>query len=161
MNDYNFPIEDSNELASVIEDNMGLVISISKQFKLYDPNDREDLIQHGRIGLWKAAKNHDPNRGTKFVTTAYTYIRIEMLRFLQGKKDHYQLDETLPIEGKPQKNTWEYIPTTLSTLEQKVLDLRLCGHTFVSINKQMGRKRGWSNNVFKKVIKKIQNANKA
>lgn len=41
----------------LIEKNMGLVIKIVNQFQPRNHTERQDLIDAGRIGLWKALKN--------------------------------------------------------------------------------------------------------
>ena len=52
----------------LIEENMGLVVSVVNSFKPRNNTEREDYIQAGRIGLWKALKNYDPNRGAVLST---------------------------------------------------------------------------------------------
>ena len=51
-------------------------------------NNRDDLIQEGYIGLLKAEKSYDPNKGVKFSTYATMCIRNAMLLYMrQIKKD--------------------------------------------------------------------------
>ena len=44
--------------------------------------DLEDLIAFGRIGLIEALDKYDPNRGTRFITCAVWYIRLEIQKTL-------------------------------------------------------------------------------
>lgn len=45
--------------------------------------DKEDLLQEGYIGLWKACLNFDESRGFEFSTYAYPMIKGEIYRFLR------------------------------------------------------------------------------
>lgn len=47
------------------------------------PAMRDDLVQEGRIGLWKAARKFDPSRGVKFVSYAGHLILGEMLHWVR------------------------------------------------------------------------------
>jgi DNA-directed RNA polymerase specialized sigma subunit len=49
-----------------IEANMGLVVSVVNSFNPKSDEERDEYIQAGRIGLWKALQKYDPNRGCKF-----------------------------------------------------------------------------------------------
>ena len=42
----------------LIETHMGLVISVVNSFKPQNMTERDDYIQAGRIGLWKALKKY-------------------------------------------------------------------------------------------------------
>lgn len=52
----------------------------------WDPRDylRDDLLQQGRIGLWKAAQRFRPERGVAFTTYAVPLIRGEMLHWIRN-----------------------------------------------------------------------------
>ena len=56
----------------------------------------EDLVQVGRIALWKSAKRYDPNKG-KFSTYAYKAIYHAMLKELGKRKDAVSLNT--PVAG--------------------------------------------------------------
>lgn len=65
------------DVDKLIEDNMGLVYNIiSNRFLQYINDD--DIVQCGRIGLWKAAKSFNPNLGFQFCTYAGTCIENEI-----------------------------------------------------------------------------------
>lgn len=64
---------DNNALNELVEANLKYVVTIAKKFAwtgipLYD------LISEGNLGLIKAAKKFDPDRGTKFITCARPWI---------------------------------------------------------------------------------------
>ena len=150
-----------DRLASMIEENMGLVVLLAKSFRPRDDEERDEFVQLGRIGLWKAILKHDPRR-SQLSTTAWHYIRWEILRHLQRKSSQdLQLDETIPVEDSKISldSLWEYLPDSLSDKERTVLSLRLDGYTFVDIGNKMGFSRGWANNTYRSAVDKIQDAN--
>jgi len=149
-----------DQLASLLEENMGLVVFLAKSFNPTSHYDLEEFIQIGRIAAWKAILKHDPERAA-LSTLIWHHVRWAILRDLdRRKKQHVQLDDTIPIEDKSVSSiVWEYVPDYLTNNEQTVLDMRMQGHTFVDICSTLGFSRGWSNNVFKSAIKKINEAN--
>ncbi len=66
----------------VVEDNMGLVMSIVRRFSGRGA-ETEDLAQIGAIGLIKAVGNFDTDFGVKFSTYAVPMITGEIRRFLR------------------------------------------------------------------------------
>ena len=52
-------------MEDLIEKNMGLVASIVNSFQPKDQTEREDYLQAGRIGLWKALQKFNPDKGSK------------------------------------------------------------------------------------------------
>ena len=56
----------------VIKQNMGLVYKVVQRFNV-NPFERDDLIQAGLIGIWKAARRYNPGRGC-FSTYALPFI---------------------------------------------------------------------------------------
>ena len=50
-------------MEELIEQNMGLVLTIVNRFKPKTVTEKEDYIQAGRIGLWKALMKFSHTRG--------------------------------------------------------------------------------------------------
>ena len=51
-------------MEELIEKNMGLVLSIVNKFNPKNQTEKEDYIQAGRIGLWKALTKFSKNGGS-------------------------------------------------------------------------------------------------
>lgn len=66
----------------ILKDNEGLVRSIALGFK-NSGLELDDLLNVGRMGLWKAYQNFDESKGTKLSTFAYSYIQQEMRDAIQ------------------------------------------------------------------------------
>jgi len=115
----------------MIEENMPLVASIVNSFNPKNYTERQDLIDAGRIGLWKAIEKLDTTKG-KIATFAWGPIRWAIMKELRKKR-------LIPIENlNPQarariEDLWEYIPETITSDEMKILELRLEGYKFKEI----------------------------
>jgi RNA polymerase primary sigma factor len=86
----------------LITDNLGYVITLARQYKS-DILSTDDLVSEGCIGLMKAAKKYDPQRGKPFVTFAAPYVRqaIEQaISRVDTEQDIRSTDESLPIGSR-------------------------------------------------------------
>ena len=62
--------------------NLRLVVKIAGDFQKYWTNNFLDLVQEGNIGLIKAIKKFEPERGIKFSYYATFWIRAYILKFI-------------------------------------------------------------------------------
>ncbi|MER5352399.1 SigB/SigF/SigG family RNA polymerase sigma factor [Kitasatospora sp. NPDC002551] len=67
---------------TVIELNMPLVRFIAGRFR-HRPEDMDDILQVGTVGLIKAVDGYDPGRGVEFLTYAIPTIAGEIKRFFR------------------------------------------------------------------------------
>ena len=77
-------LRDQNDLdaaGQLILSHLRLVVSISRQYLGYGLS-QADLIQEGNIGLMKAVKRFDPERGVRLVSFAIHWIRAEIHEFI-------------------------------------------------------------------------------
>lgn len=76
---YNKTIESAHKL---IVSNLRYVVKIANSYQYYN-FPIMDLIQEGNIGLMKAVKKFDPNRGIKLISYAVYWIRAYITRYIQ------------------------------------------------------------------------------
>lgn len=69
---------DKNAWEELVRGNLRLVISLAQKYSRNRDDLFQDLIQSGNIGLMRAAKMFDPERGTRFSTYATFFIQGEI-----------------------------------------------------------------------------------
>ncbi len=75
----------------LLMENEGLIIKIASSIEasfsqddiLYGGNEKDDIIQEGRIAMLRAAQLYDENSGAQFTTFAYTVVRNAMFDLCQ------------------------------------------------------------------------------
>lgn len=147
--------------------------------------DKDDLIQEGMIGLFKAVRDYDLGRDAGFYTFADLCISRQMYTAVQsaGRQKHIPLnsyvslyapaeDEApleeavhMPQQCSPEtmfldKERVEYlerrIDEELSDFEKKVLDLYITGMSYSQIARVLGREEKATDNALQRLKKKIK-----
>lgn len=153
----------SNEEAMVAK-HTPLVVSIALKFRPIPPNDTDDLVSVGMIGLIKAIRSFDPSRGFQFSTHASTIIRNEILRELgrvNANKLHERIENGDMSCEQPLAKIEEYLPDNLSDTEKELLYRKFfLNETLETIgNHYNGKTKQWASMQIKTIIRKIQSAN--
>ena len=78
----------------LVSRNLRLVLDVARRYKTPGAS-LEDLVQEGTIGLIKAARKFDPERGFRFSTFAHWWIRQAISRFVKGPTRLIRLPEYL------------------------------------------------------------------
>lgn len=81
---YAVRLRDDNDLDAarhLILSHLRLVVSIARQYLGYGLT-HADLIQEGNVGLMKAVKRFDPDRGVRLVSFAVHWIKAEIHEFI-------------------------------------------------------------------------------
>src|SRR6186713_1204608 len=73
--------EDLDAARQLIVSHLRVVVSVARGYLGYGLP-QADLIQEGNIGLMKAVKRFDPERGVRLVSFAVHWIRAEMHEFI-------------------------------------------------------------------------------
>ncbi len=149
-------------MEDLIEKNMGLVVSGVNSFKPQNHTERDDYIQAGRIGLWKALKKYNPDKGTVLSTYAWNPIRWEIIKEIKSVKKGKgtSLNIVSPPWYKPKDELWEVLPTTiLSDEEIDFLQLRKMGYKLAEMADISGRTNSYVKRIFYKAIRKIRENN--
>ncbi len=93
---------DKNARDILIERNMRLVAHVIKKYYT-SPQDQDDLISIGSIGLIKAINTFKPNKGTRLATYAARCIENEVLMHFRASKKiatEVSLSETLDTDAE-------------------------------------------------------------
>ena len=101
----------TKDLTMLIESNEKLIFSLLKDYNNYI--DKEDLYQVGVIGLINAYNNFKQEKGVKFSTYAYIYIKGEINKYLRENRAFKINKDTSTLYNK--------IKHTKTLLEQKLM----------------------------------------
>ncbi|MCR5674142.1 MAG: sigma-70 family RNA polymerase sigma factor [Lachnospiraceae bacterium] len=148
--------------------------------------DREDLIQEGMIGLFKAIRDYDLGRDASFATFAELCISRQMYSALEasGRKKHMPLntyislydredgetgeairDLTAPDGDDPEARFFdrenerelaEMIERELSPFEKQVLDLTIIGMTSAEAARILNRSEKSADNALQRARAKLR-----
>lgn len=89
MRDYN----DVDAAQALIISHLRLVISVARGYLGYGLS-HGDLIQEGNIGLMKAVRHYDPDKGVRLMTFAVHWIRAEIQEYIVRNSHMVKLSTT-------------------------------------------------------------------
>lgn len=72
---------DKDAAEKLVLANLRLVVKVAIEYSNYRTN-LTDLIQEGNMGLLRAVRRYDPDKGTRFASYALFWIRAHMLKYL-------------------------------------------------------------------------------
>lgn len=149
-----------NSENELIKTHLPLVISIVYKYKPKPPNDYDDLISVGMIGLLKAVRAFDPSKGNQFSTLATKIIHREIIRELEktNGKNHETL--SFDVEKTEEGRFSDYLSDNLNELETELLTDRFyLGLTFEEIGQKFDRTKQWANIKLRNILNKIMESN--
>jgi DNA-directed RNA polymerase specialized sigma subunit len=140
--------------SKLIEEHRELVISEVIE-TLNSKSDLEDYIQVGFIGLIKAHRKFDPEKGC-FENYAKTCVKNEVMASLKKKvkKTVYHKKS-----DKPDVAVWEVVPDSLSDTEKAVLKMKCQNYTNKEIADMLYLTKPYVKEVYRNCIKKLRIAN--
>ncbi len=135
--------------------------------------ERDDLIQEGMIGLFKAVRDYDSGRDASFYTFAELCISRQLYTALQaaGRQKHRLLNTYTPLEeqtasaASPEELFLDKeraaqlkadMDKELSPFEKQVLDLYMTGMSYVQIARVLGREEKSTDNALQRLKGKIR-----
>lgn len=143
--------------------------------------DREDLLQEGMLGLFKAIRQYDPDREASFSTFAGMLVSRQMYTAIEAsrRKKHQALNssislneleedqgdgalgtvespETIYLEEENARTLQKQIEDSLSPLETKVFRLYLEGQDYGQIASTLGKKPKSIDNALQRIRAKVR-----
>ncbi len=148
--------------------------------------DKEDVIQEGMVGLYKAIRDFDPEKEVSFVAFAELCINRQIISAIKAAsrqkhlplnssvsmdnpvgdgEDHTYLDfisssdinpEELVIGKESRKNMERAIVNALSKMERRVLALYLKGKSYTEIAVIMDKEEKSIDNALQRIKKKVE-----
>jgi len=146
----------------LIEENMGLVADIVKKFKPRNHTEREDLMDAGRIGLWKALQKYDLKSGNAISTYAWRPIRWSIIREIKNQNSNKTLSliDNAYVEVKSKENLWEFFTADMKKEKKKIINLRQQGYKFREICNILEKSPSSIKNKFYNLLVRLREANK-
>ncbi|TCJ20442.1 RNA polymerase sigma factor RpoD/SigA [Rubrobacter taiwanensis] len=110
---------DEEAWRKLVEHNLRLVVSLARPYAMKGAP-LADVIQAGNLGLMRAARSFDPDRGTRFATYAGWWIRQHIQRALPNESGNIRIPEHIERQ-KRQGLIDDDLPYTVS-LESPIGD---------------------------------------
>ena len=146
----------------MIDNNEGLIyqyaISMYKQNPIYSI---DDLVQIGKMSIWKNGNKYDPSRG-KVTTFVGTCARNEMLKYIR-KQNKRQMPHVVTAQPSyktkheiTNDNIEDYIPIK-NELEKQIIIMKRDGLYHTDISKKLGISSDKLSKILKRIRKRIEN----
>ena len=138
--------------------------------------DKEDLIQEGMIGLFKAIRDFNPENGAPFAAFAKLCVERQLYTAIEsaGRLKNAPLNayislseesenlmdggiEDVVIEKASYQQMYENVQKNLSAMENEVLELYLEGKDYTEIAKILGKTDKAIDNALQRIKSKIKN----
>lgn len=166
---------DTESIENIIKSGVSLVEVIASKYK--DSSiEKEDLVQEGMIGLFKAVESYDSSKGASFKTYANACINNaiqDAIKKTSRQKDipaqnvvEYQ-EEEIPImnsetsaediyiEKERLEDFYKAVEEKLSKLEKEVLVLYITGLSYGEISSRLDKDEKAIDNALQRIKKKL------
>lgn len=113
---------------TLIEHNLRLVSHIMKKYYT-DPEDTDDLVSIGTIGLIKGINTYRPEKGVKLATYASRCIENELLMTFRSRKKNQtdvSLSDALDVDSEGGNLSVLDVVAAADNMEEKLEDSDLC-----------------------------------
>jgi len=137
---------DEKAITRMVESNLRFVVSIAKGYRNRGLSFL-DLINEGNLGLMKATRTFDPDRGVRFVSYAVWWIRQSILAAILDKADIVRIPQsqskkirriTKQVDAMQQKNGGPVSDTVImkkTDIDRQTLnDVQQFSHGYMSLD---------------------------
>ena len=165
---------DADAIDKLLAINKHYVVAVARKYYLIG-GDKEDLIQEGMIGLFKAITSFDTTKNDNFEVYAITLIEREIISAIRRANSHSQAflsesvlldhDDEIADNASPEsdliseENTIELtneIFSKLSNFEKQVVQLYLKGYNYIDIASKLNRESKSIDNALSRIKKKLE-----
>jgi RNA polymerase sporulation-specific sigma factor len=165
---------DNDAINQILTNNKNLVVAIARKYFLIG-GDKEDLIQEGMIGLFKAINSFSAEKNDNFVPYAITLIEREIISAIrhantsnnQVLTDAHFVDsedeihssispESDYLSGESTHELITEIYKNLSPFEQSVVKYYLKGYTYIDIAKILNKSNKSIDNALHRIKEKLK-----
>jgi len=165
---------DSNAIDQILKEYKYLAVTIARKYYLLG-GEKDDLIQEGMIGLFKAINTYDSNKGVAFKAYASKIVERNMISAIkQGASNKHQvLNDSVSLESSeeislgsfPEKDVIteesykelnEIIENKLSKFEAQVVKYYLKGYNYIDIAKILNKEPKSIDNALSRIKTKLQ-----
>ena len=165
---------DSDAIDKLLAINKHYVVAVARKYYLIG-GDKEDLIQEGMIGLFKAINSFDCSKNDNFEAYAIKVIEREIISAIRRANSHNQqfLSDSVFIDNEDElidhvspesdlineENTNELtsqIYEKLSSFEKQVVQYYLKGYNYIDISRKLGRDSKAIDNALSRIKKKLE-----
>ena len=154
---------DERALNKLIEANLRFVVAIARQYQNKGlPID--DLISEGNIGLMKAARKYDGERGVRFVNYAVVFVRQQIEKALKLESAELRVENMKDVRDDNSPDVADGVEYSLDSLNERELKVvtayfgigqeRL---TMAEIAEDMNLRRERVRQIRNKAIRKLKN----
>ena len=111
---------DERALNKLIEANLRFVVAIARQYQNKGlPID--DLISEGNIGLMKAARKYDGERGVRFVNYAVVFVRQQIEKALKLESAELRVENMKDVRDDNSSDVADGMEYSLDSLNEREL----------------------------------------
>ena len=111
---------DERALNKLIEANLRFVVAIARQYQNKGlPID--DLISEGNIGLMKAARKYDGERGVRFVNYAVVFVRQQIEKALKMESAELRVENMKDVRDDNSPDVADGVEYSLDSLNEREL----------------------------------------
>ena len=111
---------DERALNKLIEANLRFVVAIARQYQNKGlPID--DLISEGNIGLMKAARKYDGERGVRFVNYAVVFVRQQIEKALKMESAELRVENMKDVRDDNSSDVADGVEYSLDSLNEREL----------------------------------------
>ena len=165
---------DSDAINTILNQNKNLVVSIARKYYLLG-GDKEDLIQEGMIGLFKAISTFSTEKSDNFIPYAITLIEREIISAIRhaNTNNNQVLTDALFVENEDEihsnlspesdylnsestQELMEEIYKNLSSFESSVVKYYLKGYTYIDIAKILNKSSKSIDNALHRIKDKLK-----